>query len=154
MNTKIFTRWLCVCSACRFILSCFLFRFYKFVNVTTTKTVNFDEWFESLALLESFISILVKFWIKMGRLINQICFEWYEFDVKVATHCNLQLISRRCSEYECQSEYIVKFQYCWLHECSWVAKNDALLISASLRNALTTSYKKDRLDPDTNFIEI
>ena len=47
---------------------------------TSHKTVNFDEWFESL---ESFINIFLNLWIWMSRRMNQTYFEWYEFDINV-----------------------------------------------------------------------
>ena len=63
------------------LLAVFVINFLPFfVNATTTKTVNFDEWFESLA---SYRSICLNLWIGMSRPMNQIYFECYEFDVNI-----------------------------------------------------------------------
>ena len=70
-NTTILSRRLHDCFAC--CLWHFLSTF--FVNVATTKTVNFDECFKSF---ESF-----NLWIWMSRHMNQTYFECYEFDVNI-----------------------------------------------------------------------
>ena len=45
---------------------------YFFVHATTTKTVNFDEWFESHELFMSIISSFLNLWIWMSRGVKQI----------------------------------------------------------------------------------
>ena len=77
-NTTILGWRLCVCFACLLFVSSSFFFF--FVNAARTKTVNFDELFESF---ESFISIFLNLWIYMSRCMNQTYFECYEFDVNV-----------------------------------------------------------------------
>ena len=51
-----------------FVFSFFLFFF--FLNATTTKTVNFDEWFESLQTFMSIIIIFLKLWIWIQYISN------------------------------------------------------------------------------------
>ena len=64
---------------CFFIFSFFFF----FVNVTITRAVNFDGWFESFEWFMSIISIFLNLWVWMSRHRNQTHFECYEFDVDV-----------------------------------------------------------------------
>ena len=63
---------------CLFCLLSLSFSFFFFC-----KTVNFDEWFESLESFISIVSTFLKLWFGMRRRMNQTHFEWYEFDINV-----------------------------------------------------------------------
>ena len=77
-----------VCLFCFLSLSLsFSFFFFFFVNVAKAKTVNFDEWFESLEWFMNIISIFLNLWNWMSRRMNQTYFKWY----CTHTHCNLYL---------------------------------------------------------------
>ena len=78
-NTTILSRRLCVYFACYLCL----FPSSFFVNATTTKIVNFDEWLESFESFLSVIRIFLKLWMWTNKHINQTYFERYEFDVSV-----------------------------------------------------------------------
>ena len=58
------------------LLAALAFLLVFFVNATKIKTVNVDEWFRSL-------SINLKLWIWISRLMNQTYFKLCEFDVNV-----------------------------------------------------------------------
>ena len=58
-NPTILSRRLCVFFACFLCI----FLSYFFVNAATTRTVNVDEWFESLESYISIINIFLKLWI-------------------------------------------------------------------------------------------
>ena len=65
-----------------FVEDCvYLSLFPLFVNAATTKTVNADEWFESLESFISIISIFLNLWIWMTRCMNETYFKCYAFDV-------------------------------------------------------------------------
>ena len=95
-------RSLCVCFTC--CLYFFLSLSYFFVNLATTKTVNVDEWFESLESFISIISIFPNFWIYMSRHMNQTYIECYAFDVNVVLKL-IALIIRNWSLHHFSEDY-------------------------------------------------
>ena len=122
-NTTILSRRLRVCFAC--CLCLFLSSF--FVNAATTKTVNVDEWFESLESFINIIRIFLNLWIWMSRRTNQIYFSCYEFDI------NVVLILIATCAYKSMLNWVRTNQNSWIliqvtHSCSkfheylWVAK--------------------------------
>ena len=105
----ILTRRLCICFACCLYL--FLSSFV--VNPTTTKNVNFYEWFESL---ESFMSIIrffkiyeskwVGVWIKHISNVISLMSTLYLYSLQPV------LINKCCSEYKWIK--VVELQYNFL----------------------------------------
>ena len=96
--------WLCLLSL----------SFSFFVNAATTKTVNIDEWFESLESILSIINIFLNLWIWMRRGV------WIKHSSNAMSlmsmlHSNsLQSVLIN----QCWTEYkwirVVEFQYYWI----------------------------------------
>ena len=109
-NTTTLTRRLCVCFVCCLCLCLFLFlSFFLFVNATTNKTVNFDEWFESLESLLCIISNFLNSWIWMSRRMNQTDFECYKFDANIVL-----ILIATCT-------YKLMLQWVRMNQSSWIS---------------------------------
>ena len=135
----------------RFVVSAFLlslfFSFFVFVNATTTKTENCDEWFELLESFMSTLSVFLNLWIWMSRRINQTCFECYEFDVNIVliliANCNYKSMLQwvRMS----QSNWIsilLTYSYSKFHDYLWITKQRFIVDLWSLPNTSSDQYKE------------
>ena len=95
------------------------------MQVTTTKTVNFDELFDAL---ESFISITSKsiiiflnLWIWMISLMNQTYFERYEYEFEVKLVCIL-IATCTYKSMLLLNEILLTHLNSKFYKCLWVEK--------------------------------
>ena len=104
-----------------------LFFLFCFVNATTTKTENLNEWFESIESFMSIIGILRNLWIWMSRRLSQTYFECYEFVVNVvlihiATCTYKSMLNRVQMNQSGWISILLTHSYSEFHEHLWAVK--------------------------------